>query len=84
VEDQFFSQSDSDRTKGNGFKLGEEKVSIDIREKSSQRVRHWYRCPGKLWAPHCGAVEAGLDGVLGSLSWGVAMNAWQGLGLSGL
>ena len=29
--DKVFTQSDSDRTRGNGFKLKEEKISLDVR-----------------------------------------------------
>ena len=44
---------------------------LDVRRKlfTQRAVRPWHSCPEKLWVPHCGAIEAGLDGALGILSW---------------
>ena len=66
---------DSDRTRGNGVKLGQGKFRLDNRKKClTQRVvMHWNRLPKEaVDAPSLDAFEARLDVALGSLVWWLA------------
>ena len=66
---------DSDRTRGNGFKLGQGKFRLDNRKKCfTQRVvMHWNRLPKEaVDAPFLEAFKARLDVALGSLVWWLA------------
>ena len=53
-EDKFFTWSEGDRTRGNGFKLKEGRFRSDVRKKlfMQRPVRPWHCCPEKLWMLH--------------------------------
>ena len=73
--EQLFMRVDSDRTRGNGFKLGQGKFRLDIRKKffTQRVVTHWNRLPKEaVDAPSLEAFKARLDVALGSLVWWLA------------
>ena len=66
---------DSDRTRGNGFKLRQGRLRLDIRRKFfTQRVgMHWNRLPKEhVDAPSLEELKARLDVALGRLVWWLA------------
>ena len=68
--DRLFSRVCGDRTKGNGFKLKEGMLRLDIRKISFtvKVVRHWQRLPEMgLDAPSQETFKARLDKDMGNL-----------------
>ena len=62
----------SDRTRGNGCKLKEGRLRLDIRKKffTMRVVKHWHRLPREaVDAPSLAVFKARLDGALSNLVW---------------
>ena len=70
-----FMRVDSDRARGNGFKLRQRRFRLDIRRRLFTQcvVTHWNRLPkGAVDAPSLEALKTRLDVALGSLLWWLA------------
>ena len=84
----FLTWVDSDRPRGNGFKLRQGRFRLDIWRKFFTRrvVRHWNGLPKEaVDAPSLEAFKARLDGALSNLvRWEVSLSAAGGLELDGL
>jgi len=82
---QLFMRVDSDRTRGNGFKLGQRRFRLDIRRKLFTQRDALNRLPKEaVDAPSLQAFKARLDVVLGSLVWWlVTLHTAGGLKLDG-
>jgi len=68
--DRIFTQSDSNRTRGNGFELKEGRFRLDVRWKffSQRMVRRWHRLAREaVDTATLEAFKVRLDGILGSL-----------------
>ena len=68
--EQMFTRMDSDRTRGDGFKLRQERFRLDVRRKfyTQREMTHWNRLPKEaVDAPSLEALKARLDVALGSL-----------------
>ena len=66
-KDRFFSRFCCDRTRGDGFRLKEERFRLDIKKKffTLQAVRHWSRLHREvLDAPSLEIFKARLYGTL--------------------
>jgi len=71
---QLLKPSDSDRTRGDGFKLKEGRLRLYVRKKFfTQRVlRHWHSCSEKLWCSIPGGAQGQVGWGPGQLSCWVA------------
>lgn len=69
---RLFTQSNSNRTREDGFKLKEGNFRLGVRKEFFTHgvVRHWYRLPREVVnAPSLDVLKARLDGTLSSLIW---------------
>jgi len=67
-----FTRVCSDRKRGNGCKLKEDRFRLDIRKKffTMRVVKHWNRLPREaVDAPSPEVFKARLDGALSNLVW---------------
>ncbi|KAK4818093.1 LOW QUALITY PROTEIN: hypothetical protein QYF61_005670, partial [Mycteria americana] len=69
---KLFRRACCNRTRGNGFKLKEDKFRLDMRKKFviMRVVKHWNRLPREvLDAPSLETFQVKLDGALSNLIW---------------
>ena len=69
---QLFERGDKSRTRGNGLKLKEGRLRLDVGEVLySESGEVLNSCPERLWMPRPSVevLKARLDGALGSLGW---------------
>ena len=69
-EEGLLTRANSDRTRGNGFKLKEGRFRLDIRKKfiTVSVVKHWSWLPREVVnAPSLEVFKARLDGALSNL-----------------
>ena len=78
--EQLCTQADSDRTRGNGFKLKERRSRLGARWKFFATKVALALLPWAVGAPSLEVPKARLDGILGSLSWWGATSPRQGVG----
>ena len=67
---RLFSRDCCDRTRGDGFKLKEGRVRLDIRKEffTARVVKHWNRLPREVVdAPSLETFKVRLDGALSNL-----------------
>jgi len=72
-----FTWSDSDRTRGNGFKLQEGRLRLDAGQKFltqgaefTQGAEALALLPRSCGCPSPGGAQCQVDGALGTLNWG--------------
>jgi len=69
---RLFHRACCNRTRGNGFKLKEDRFRLDIRKMffTMRVVKHWHRLPREVVdAPSLETFKARLDGALSNLIW---------------
>ena len=69
-EGLLFTRACSDRPRGNGFKLKEGRLRLEVRRKffTGRVARHWNRLPREVVdAPSLEVFKARLDGALSNL-----------------